>query len=100
MFTFITKDPRLLTCNAGEVKNVPYFTALLLRYTLFTHYEFLSIGVAKAAEKIPLKYFAREIIQDKRIVFSGKIDRKSMAHTARLPKNLKILLKFINSLHH
>ena len=28
-------------------------------------------GISKAAKKIPLKYFAREIIQDKRIVFSG-----------------------------
>ena len=34
--------------------------------------ELLFIGVAKAAEKIPLKYFAREIIQDKRLVFSGR----------------------------
>ena len=33
-------------------------------------------GVSKAAKKIPLTYFAREIIQNKRIVFSGKKTRK------------------------
>ena len=31
------------------------------------------IGVSETAQKIPLKYFAREIIQKKRIIFSGKI---------------------------
>jgi hypothetical protein len=30
-----------------------------------------SPDISNAAKKIPLKYFAREIIQNKRIVFSG-----------------------------
>ena len=35
-------------------------------------FKYVFAGISQAAKKVPLKYFAREIIKDKRIVFTGK----------------------------